>query len=363
MRVNHWILLSLLACVMTRASALEVVRSAVDESETHNTVTHETISEIASSEAVRKLYPGTKLYGDDGRIAILLKLNPQIKNEDAIFPDQAILITQSETRVPASAKTSETVSPKAISPATPSTNSPANESASPTVTLPRENKSINADNTEYYSWFSIAPALTYYRLNETDVASGTNDGALSNASPGFHLAWEPQMGKGASAAFTVDYRSVSWQDPIGRSMTNDHNSFTNFNVKFEKGITDRFFTSVQVGADEIVLLRAVTPTQLEMDKISVFDAQVGIAYQIFAMGPYQGMLRADGGVTTGATTGDAVVKTGYLYSAGFELSQSIHSTLVKGGIRYQGNSYHTNFSDNSLQSLDFTLGVSFKLGE
>ena len=59
----------------------------------------QTVSDVASSERMRELYPGTKLYGSGGRLQLLLKLNPTLRNGQ-VAPGKKILLIEGSQNYP-----------------------------------------------------------------------------------------------------------------------------------------------------------------------------------------------------------------------------------------------------------------------
>jgi hypothetical protein len=60
----------------------------------------ETVSDIASSERFRELYPGTQLYGEGGRLQLLLKLNPDLRSGVAAPGTKVILSRDLKNKSP-----------------------------------------------------------------------------------------------------------------------------------------------------------------------------------------------------------------------------------------------------------------------
>lgn len=74
-----------------------------NESEKYEFVTltaTETVSDIASSERFRELYPGTQLYGQGGRLQILLSLNPDLRTGVA-SPGTKIILSRDASNIAA----------------------------------------------------------------------------------------------------------------------------------------------------------------------------------------------------------------------------------------------------------------------
>ncbi len=311
-----------------------------------------------------KFFAGKKLYGPGGRLELLLKLNPHIENQNAIYPGDIILIDPNgELREELDRRSAEQMA--ALIPS----RKEFEKLEKPPDDRPEPDRKPSSEAVEkaalddYFSWLRIEPTASFYRLDVTDLSSLSTGTVISNLSPGFKFAWEPQIGKEIYASLGIQWNQIGWISPSGRTLSENQSSLLGFHAEIGKRFSRRLRISLIGGQSETPVLRARTTQILSIEKVSIPTVGGEMGVGIFSAGPFNGEVVLGGGTSLSSQSGTLTVNQGIYYNYGFQIDQTTRSTKIRGGIFLKNESFDTNFSRNSYQEMEFRLGVSFKLGD
>ncbi|MBC7384690.1 MAG: hypothetical protein H7301_00830 [Cryobacterium sp.] len=305
----------------------------------------ETLSQIASSERMRSLYPGTSLYGPGGRLDILLSLNPSVADPDFIFPGQAFLFVNDSNPANRSIASHEPASQQSDI---------ANPTFGPEITQTPENI--------YFSWLKVDPTVGFYRLEVTDTFTGVTGTLVSKLSPGLHLNWRPELGDGLHLGLGLDFTSLTWQVPPNRALSNSRLSVFGFHAEVGQSLFRGGELSLKVGNSEQVFLRSVSSTELAVEKVPLMYAGPEFRYSFLSRGPFEASATLGAGITFSGQNGTTEIKRGHYYRSGLGFSQALMQGVMTGGLEFQRHVFSTSFSENAFEELKLSFGYSFSIG-
>ncbi len=183
----------------------------------------DTLSEITS-----RLLKGRKLYGLSSRVNWLLELNPKLKDANAIYPGQEIVI-YAASEMPTEARTD---APTERAPAREPSNAPAGAEPPEPVATPEPLATPVAlkEESQSYSWVVLRPQFGFYRIDSIDRSTFGSATILSTLSPGPSLDWEPILNSTTQLRFGASFARVTQQAPLPKSLTTPEITFSEFHA-------------------------------------------------------------------------------------------------------------------------------------
>jgi hypothetical protein len=242
-------LTGILSFVFTASAAAETVKYTVRA--------RECLSEIA----FRNL--GYPVYGKDGSLARLFRMNPNIRNPHLIYPGMSLqlipLLSSPEV---------------AVIPDEPMDSSrPEN----PVEVSPGAERIISSEEDDPRSTVSVFTGFDYFHLEAVDTATQDTAKILSEASPrvvlGWRMAWDEKWSTEVDFTYRQDRLKQPQEGPLFKKKTFARTGFTfGVNRHWEKGRT-KFF----LGRSERGFLRAPNASSIEFESATSTD--VGLAHE------------------------------------------------------------------------------------
>lgn len=305
----------------------------------------QTISDIATSARVRNLYPGTKLYGAQGRLAILLELNSNIKNKDAVYPGDKILI----------------VSNRDVDRETESRQVASFDVKDKEVLDIHQKKEAAVESG--FSRIHLITGGSFFRIDAVDSLSDSTGEILSTLSPDFKMNWEPRIDEKTYLSIGIETSSTQWQNPVGRTIRNRKENVSAGFFSFGRHLQSGNRATVTLKQAEKLILRSITTEELKLEKAFTTNVDAEFLYNLIVKGPFRFDSTVAFGLSSSAESGDLRIRQGNYFNLGLELSQSLKKYQITSGIKYLTTNYKTNFSDNTNSQIQFLFGIVFKIDD
>jgi len=218
------------------------------------------------------------IYGEEGALAKTLKLNRNLGNGDRILPGDGIEL-----------------------PARP-TDPSLGDSSAP--------DRIIADVDDVSSSFSLGLGLDYFRIDASDLTSGSHSTILSTLSPSLRLGYRLQWN--ASTAVLVGAHFERYHLQPAKNADFDHS--TGFRSGFSAGLSQKFSSRLEallrMDLQERLFFHASGATELAVDSIPIGAPTVAIQYAVFKKPSAEIGVRGEFGLLLPASNADYDVRSG-----------------------------------------------------
>lgn len=292
-----------------------------------------------SSVALRFL--GVPVYGKNGSVEKLERLNPQVKNPNLIFPAQVLFLSSLKR------------SPEIIGDEVPHQN----------PVLVNEVKPTTVDDPKYLSRIQLDSGFLFLRLDSTDTLTGGKGIYLSNLSPTFTFSWEQDWSPIWTTRLQMSHLSFHFMDDVEsiRRLSQSAGSvyafefggyrkFENFKLGFFVGRTPRLFG------------RALSPTSLMIDAVESTSLTGSYSQSILRRGPFQIFAGLDFAAILPEPSAIAPTSAGWNADLSFGTSHALREGWGLSGTMYYGiGEQDSNLSTKDENSLKVQFGISKEL--
>lgn len=324
------------------------IQLKISEVQTYIAQMGDTMSSIAL-----RFFEGSQLYGPGGRLELLLKLNPQIKNKNIIFPGDLVYLKPDALPNSSEEQKSEKI------------NSVTQLNDAPLKTLPeiKAPEPVFSSTPQGHSFLNISTGGSFYRLDSLDLISRSSGSLLSSLSPFIKFGWEPQLHKNISVLLEFETAMIEWIKPSGREISNSKDNVSAAAIKLIHQAPFDSKISFLIQQEELLIPRAESTNLLRLEKINQTNIGAEFSKVLLNQQPFQVSGTLSAGWSSGARSGNLTVNSGTYFDLSLGVSQTFRKFQVHSEVLYLRKNFSTNFSDNENTQLQFLLGLRWKLEE
>lgn len=312
-----------------------------------------------------------RIYGKKGALKKLLTLNPQVKDQDLIFPGDKITLSPEDNALAASSPESSgdssppvaaTRDPASSSDENKNTNVPSDGEDQGTV-ISKEVSPGGEPEFESFSEIVLTPDFRYYRVDGKQNSNGTTATLLSSLSPGAMLSWCQHWSERFRSSLGLNATWVKVESSSQRSITEASHVLTGIGASAEWDFNKNLHSSFFLGTHDELFYWAPSTSALEVDRVTIPRFSSGVNYDFHH---YQGFV-----LTTGldalllfpAKKDEYDIKTGYGYGVSFGVVQTPREkkTLrrLKGDLYFEQQFQNTSIIDRNQKVIGLRFGLEW----
>ncbi len=304
----------------------------------------DTLSKIAA----QTLSP--PVYGKNGGLARLLRLNPRIKIPDRIYPGERIEVARDQKKV---------VNTK---PALITKRSLASDETPPT---------INADSTPHFqrgAQLAITPDLALSTLSAQDRITGASSTVASQYNLGVNLAYIQEWSTHSRSSLSLGLGMVSFEPPTDRSknLVEGHKFVSSIGLGADFDLGSRWNFELSAAYDKKLFVRAATTTSVAIDAVSVPSLGGKLTYELLRLDPFAVGISAHAALEMPAQTEGYPIRLGKSFGGTMGLRQQMgagpRSNAFESELGFYQRTQDTDFSRQTETSLVLKFRIFFAVG-
>jgi len=280
-------------------------------------------------------YPS--IYGKKGSLAATLRLNPGMvsSNGDLIHPGEKIALPELKT---------------------------VEKMASAPVSTDRDPASEPSETDETSSDFSVGLGMDFFRIDATDLSSGSKSVILSTLSPSIQLGWVLHWNSETSFLAEADFERYQLQAP--KDATFDH--LNGVRGGFSFGVAQRFFdrfeSTFSFGLRERLFFHASSLTELAVDQQMIASPMISLRYAVFSKPNAEVGVRGSAGWLMPASNSYYDVKSGIHGALGVYLNRTPKESkhAIECSLDYVIDSQDTSLMNETEKKFIFNLTYRFE---
>lgn len=371
MRKRGYLLILGLVFFMTTLSSAQTY-------EQYQVQSGDTLGSIAQS----RVNISNPVYGRDGKLETLLKMNPHIgSNVDVIYPGQIINLAQGyyvnppyEDRRPSTAQTLSltpalTPAPEVVAPA-PAPAAPVAVPPAPVVAAhaptpapapaPVPPAALAAVEEDQPLLLNLKVGLVYARIDAQDRSNQSKAVFVSDLLPEIHLGLSQELAPSWTLNTRASVRFNKYLAPSSTVTLEQPGQTTSFHLGVQKDFGKKFRAELQGGMRQSLFARATSNTTYVLDRAPVsfvglrFDANLwqGPRFEASLYGNVQAL-------GSSKTTGHNV-DAGSSYEFGAHLRRQRRSLFFDQTLFYSNTLQNSNLVKQNSQDLGLILGIGYE---
>ncbi len=337
----------------------------------HIVVPEETLSQIA------RLYYSIPIYGPQGSLQLILRLNPEIKNKHRIYPRQKILIrdgTELERSV-AEEAVALVVEPMAVTPAdaqpavvtTPAVKPLQVQVSEASLVPPAIQKVVppttDATGFNRHSSVSTNIGFSFLALDGYDPDDGTSGHILSKLTPAVEVAWNQFWSSKLATKLFLRTRRIEFEPESSSTVSIKNSSITNstFGIGVSRSLSSRWLSHFNLGMAQALFYRATAASTLEINQKPVLKVSAAAEYEVLDLSPFK--IAASGGLSywSGSSYDNYSIKAGFGYHARLTMKQTMKFYELLCGIGYSQRRQDTSILELTEKEVGLDCGLAWEL--
>lgn len=296
----------------------------------------DTLSTIAH----RKL--GGQIYGPSGGLRRLLELNPEIKSQDFIVPNQVLRISSETIQLSQNSKKAE----------------PSRE---PTLQSEDVVKKVD-EGFLRHSLLELVPFLYYSRIDGEDVNDGSQASLLSKVNYGISARWKQVLSDDFRTFETVGFRFEEYIPDTSAStavIENSKSGLSNFGIGVEFDYSNRLALQSQLSFSQELYYKGIVSQNggITLQSIVVPKISMGANYSLWQGKPFHVDFENTLNLILPSQTQSYNTKLGYGVQSDLSITQDFKTFSVRSGLYYRYQKQDSSILHITRQ--DVGLGVGF----
>jgi hypothetical protein len=317
----------------------------------------DTLSTIAQKE----LDAPSTVYGPQGRIAALVKLNPQIHDPNRIFPGDVIQLSEDLPRAPA-AENKPIITPTVTPTVTPAVAAPTPPALAPPPLAPPPAVVAEAKPAElpHDLHLGVHVSQVYSSMNAIDYATDAHATLVSDLMTEVGVNVQQVFDERHEVGLAVSWLRNSYAAPKTGETLASAPTTKSIEGSYRYALAPQWHLDFAAGIEQSLFVRAESIGHYVFDVPQIPFARFGAEYLFLRQARREAGVRAFATGLGHASTSGQEISTGHAFSAEAFLRQTRGDFYLHEGLFFSQTLQNSNLVEEKLTS--FGLGIGLEYG-